>query len=486
MNPIDLALALGLLLVMYSTGFVGVSFFSRDHGPVFTAIMALPLGLGLWSVLWIAAVLFPLPHNFGFASTANQAAVALYVGIMVILLGVAVWQDFLNKANLTWWLVGAVILVLYSWLYFQFSGKTHLTGDSHLFINWAMDPFEQMQYGFPLISSSWTNLATLIGADQLLGVVYPLVGFSLAMLLYFAVFDFAPQKSPEDATPLHIIGMVTFLLTSILVFSEMFLVQMHYINNHSFMALVLLAIAFLLFLAPCLDWPHAMLIAFLVLLASMTRMEGFLYALMLVVMGVFARQDKAEGLRVLSASLLLAGPYLIFLSITFGDAGFIKGWQYLVMISGGVLAVLILATPLRQYFMAPRLHLLVLGFLLVATVLAIVIKPGHMFTSLYAFLYNTGNPKYWGLSSLGSLVLIAMLILVRYQRGQMWRQTDALLVWVLSAVLLSFVVTIFRSPLRVGIDDSVNRMLFHFLPILMVWLGVEITRALRPVHHAQS
>lgn len=486
MNPTDLALALGLLLVMYSTGFLGVSFFSRDHGPVFTAIMALPLGLGLWSVLWIGAVLFPLPHNFGFSSIANQVAVVLYISILVGLLGMALWRGFLNKANVTWWLIGAVVLVLYSWLYFQFSGKTRLTGDSHLFINWAMDPFEQMQYGFPLISSSWTNLATLIGADQLLGVVYPLVGFSLAMLLYFAVFNFASQGSPADATPLHIIGIVTFLLTSILVFSEMFLVQMHYINNHSFMAVVLLAIAFLLFLAPRLDWPHAMLIAFLVVLASMTRMEGFLYALMLVVMGVFARQDRAEGLRVLSASLLLAGPYLIFLSITFGDAGFIKGWQYLVMISGGALAVLILATSLRQYFMAPRLHLLVLGFLLVATVLAIIIKPSHMFTSLYAFLYNTGNPTYWGLSSLGSLVLIAMLILVRYQRGQMWRQTDALLVWVLSAVLLSFVVTIFRSPLRVGIDDSVNRMLFHFLPILMVWLGVEITRALRPVHHAQS
>jgi hypothetical protein len=118
--------------------------------------------------------------------------------------------------------------------------------------------------------------------------------------------------------------------------------------------------------------------------------------------------------------------------------------------------------------------------------LAIVIEPEHMFTSLYAFLYNTGNPKYWGLSSLGSLVLIAMLIQLRYQRAQRWYNTDALLLWVLSAVLLSFVVTLFRSPLRVGIDDSVNRMLFHFLPILMVWLGAEITRALRPIQHARS
>jgi len=475
-----------MLLVLYSTGFVGLSFFSRDHGPLFTAVMALPMGLGLWSVLWIGAVLFPLPHNFGFASIANQAAVALYLGFMVILLGVALLRGFLNKGNLAWWLVGALVLVLYSSLYLQFSGKTYLTGDSHLFINWAMNPLEQMHTGFPLMSSSWTNLATLIGADQLLGVVYPLVGFCLAMLVYLAIFTFAPQGSQQGVTPLSIIGMVAFLLTGILVFSEMFLMQMHYINNHSFMAVVLLAIAFLLFLAPRLDWPHAVLIAFLVLLASMARMEGFLYALMLVVMGVFTRQDRAEGVRVLSVSLLLSGPYLIFLSMAFWDSGFIKGWQYAVMLSGGVLAALILATPLRQYFMAPRLHLLVFGFLLVATVLAIVIKPEHMFTSLYAFLYNTGNPKYWGLSSLGSLVLISMLVLVRYQRAQNWRHTDALLVWVLSAVLLSFVVTIFRSPLRVGIDDSVTRMLFHFLPILMVWLGVEITRALRPIQHARS
>lgn len=486
MNYLDLSLALGMLLVIYSTGFLGFSFFSRNYIPVFTAIMALPMGLGLWSVLWIGAVLFQLEHNFGFASTANQIAVKLYLGIMAVLFILALRHRLLSKMNLAWWFVGGFILVLYSWIYYQFSGKTFLSGDSYRFIEWASSPIEQMQYGFPLVSSSWTNLATLIGADQFLGVVYPLVGLSLAMLLYLAIFTFTSHGFLDDRVPMHIVGMVSFLLTSILVFSEMFLMQMHYINNHGFMAVVLLATVFLLFHVPRLDWLHASLIAFLILLASLARMEGFIYALMLLVMWAFSRQDSSEGLRALSVSLLLSGPYLIFLSIAFWESGFIKGWQYAVMLSGGVLAALILASPLRKSFVAPRLHLLVLVFLLVATMLAIVIKPEHMFISLLSFLGNTGNPKFWGLSTVGSLVLISMIILLRNQQGERWRQTDVLLIWFLSAVLLTLAITVFRKPLRLGMTDSVNRMLFHFLPILILWLGVEITQALRFFNHARS
>ena len=304
--------------------------------------------------------------------------------------------------------------------------------------------------------------------------------------MYITIFILASCSLQPCAMSFRIISVVSFSLLGVFVFSEIFFMNLHYINNHSFMALVLLAIAFLLFSPFRIEWMQALFISFLVLLSSMTRMEGFLYSFMLIVMGVFSRKDREEGLLVLSLSLLLSIPYIIFLTYTFWQSGFILGWQYLFMLSGGVLALLIYTTSLKGYFIAPRIHIIVLIGLSFLFLIFTAIKPNHMLPSFVAFIYNMGNPSIWGFSIITSIILTIIIITIRYNGKQYWIHTDALLVWFLSAVLLTLIITMFRSPLRMGMFDSANRMLFHFVPILIVWVGVEIARALRPIHYARS
>lgn len=475
MLPIQIGYALVIVALLYIGGLIIARLCLPTRPPLLSVLLAIPFGMGLWVLLWVPARLSFSQPDFGWADPANRFAAfgfLLFLGLGILTSVIArVW----TRQMVAWALISGVCILAYAAFYYLFSGKLVLSGDSHVYINWAYDAFRQMKSGFSLPSLAWTNLSTLMGPDAFLGVLYPLVGLSLALLVYFSIVEM-PVDSKLPAQQL-VAAAIGFLLVGILVFNEMYFRHMQYINQHSFMTFSLLGCALAVTAPPRISWREIMLIGWLVLLVSTARMEGFLYAAIVVVLCAYGRGNLQETRQILLGAFVISLPLIILLMLLHWDEGRIRGWQYAVMLAawlGAYAAAHI--NRLSRFFVEWRLSAWVLGGLVIASALTFVFRPVDMGISFAAMAYNTINPKYWGFATLSGFFLVPMLVWLRWKSRSYWRPTDAFITAALAAIMVSFVIAFFRPPLRIGIDDSANRMLLHVMPLIFVWIGLEAKR----------
>ena len=132
----------------------------------------------------------------------------------------------------------------------------------------------------------------------------------------------------------------------------------------------------------------------------------------------------------------------------------------------------------NSYFSNIMCQITPLKILAVFTMLLIVFiifKPDHMIWNLKALILNLfDKPGKW----IPFWEIITPIVIFFIIKNRIWKSLKfdvLLLAFFMNAYALTFLLSFFRQPLRVEMSDSINRMLIHFTPILLVWLFYMIS-----------
>ncbi len=472
-------IVLGSLLavfMLFASGFLLIRYFLYELNIAYRLVLAFPMGLLFWSVIWIISILSTGSTDFGFFNSANVISLATATLSIPLLYFLSVKRLRFSLSEIVHLCFGTATLMILT-LYFFVKGWMVVTGDSYFFLNWSHDPILSLELGYPLVLLSIANLSTLIGPDYFLYVIFPLTTLSLALLIILITKNICEKYNYFTDSRMKFL----FLILVLLIFSmnPMVHLQMSYANHHTLFAILVLILVMLPFLIQNFNLSHYFFIGILTLFASLTRMEGFLFFLIILVILAYRFKDKLNGFRLLLISFLLTLPYLIFLTVVLWDNGFVSGKQYLFMISFGLIVVMLYRSRKFNELLDGRDPGMIAIYMLSLILLIVtVMEPAHMVQSLIIFARNSITPGAWGALNVLLVILVPLLIFVRLRQSEVKKYYDIFLYVFVISVLLILIVTYFRSPLRIGRFDSANRMLFHFIPLLTVWTSIEVARLL--------
>ncbi|TVQ64761.1 MAG: hypothetical protein EA360_11615, partial [Balneolaceae bacterium] len=436
-------------------------------------ILALPVGVLLWGIIWSVASLIHFDYLFGFGSLLNQFSLLAFLFTAISLSVLSIYSLPLQRQELIHIGLWSGTILFLS-LLFLVNSYIVISGDSYVFMNWAQDPLVTLRRGFPLILLSIANLSSLISTDYYLFIIHPLIFLSLTLLIgqvsLSLISKYLHTFKADFVYPLLLLFLFIFAM------NPMMYMNMIYINGHVLFTISYLAIFAIILLSKTFSPGKILYIALLSLSVTMLRMEGFLMLLPLFAITLFGR-DRRVNFKLLSAVLGFSVLYLSNLIFHFWDSGFVHGAQYLIMILLAVLLTLLLTNrflslKVQQHHFWMVLLLLSLSLYLVM----VLIKPGHMLESLTVFLRNLATPGTWGALIVIPSFLMSALLIYRFKNGLKIRDHDLLLFLFLISVLIILMLGFFRQPYRPGRFDSANRMLFHFLPFLVIWVTVELNR----------
>lgn len=464
---------------MYLWGLLVATYFWRNSTLIHRIIIAFPVGYGTWGTIWVGTKL--ACHLFACSLAPGpeitRLATLLYLAVAIMLAVFVLSGKMINKAGWLTILGGATVLLALSTFYF-FISYAILTPDSFSSVNWARDVPLALKDGYPPINLANANLSTLIGADYYLYIVHPLLAISLLLLIAGSVLG---RKIGSPGLGLSIAWVVT-IMGVLLVFSSnwMFGMQTFYVNHHMLTAINFLIIALLLFERDNLDTYAVIFVAILSVVISLSRMEGFLFVVLALAIFVFLLPNQRARTRLVGVVLVFSLPYLTYMITTLPAGSFVDGRQYAVMLVAAIALHFTLRLNLHgRYCNQETVGPIVVLGLVAILMLMILIKPTHMLESLMTFKTNLLVYEDWGASILLVLVATPCLWIYRvFTRGFFFRH-DAFFYFFASALVLIVILTFFRNPLGYHAYDSANRMVFHFLPLAYVWIGLEISRILQ-------
>lgn len=460
-----------LVLVLASCGFLTVSVLLKDY-PIYQRLsLSLPYGVMSWGVLWVLmALLFSVTDiNNGAPQTLNLFYFLL--AFMVALFFYALHAKLaLVSRHLA--ITFIVIIAMLTSIYF-YVGFVYMTGDSFYLINWIYDVNLSLQEGYPIILRGVLSLSRLIDPDFYLYVIHPILIIFLCYLLLGLLLDQGQAANRSRWGTL----IVAIFVISIFALNRAFGINAYYVNHHVLASIGFLSISGLMIRETEFSNGHLFFIAFTSLSITMLRMEGFIFVILWMICFTMMLSDRTQRSLLFGLVLIFNTPYIGYLSIKFWDDGFINGQKFFLLWVLYILTSLMLCHPTTEKLFAKRNigPTVMLGLALVFAIL-VMLKPAHMLGNLSSFHVAYFDPWFWGVES--HFVVLASLVIwfVRLKRKEYYVGHDALFYFFISATLLNICLTFFRIPLKVVWIDSANRIMFHFIPLLMLWIGLEINR----------
>lgn len=463
-----------------------------------SASSALPVGIGLWSVFyWTARSLL---GRFFVLGCPGQVF-ALFVCFFVLpMIGNKTFRaDFRRHAALLLFLVIGINILSLGLIRF---GSFIPTVDSFRLMSYENSPLASLRQGFPIVLSSISALGVMTGRG-FIGTVYP--------LLFLSLFGstIAGFSRLESLYPTRRVAKFVAILLTVLFFvlTPMSRLQFSYVNGHVFTACCLLTLLLVLLesrsvrFAPPTAYGHIAYIFFLALFLSMSRMEGALLNVVILVALLFSglRIGPTSG-RLMPAAV--ASAVLIWGVVTMlildGQA-FVSSSQYVVLsmlaTALGLFSLLNPATVAYRWLTVYGARLMLLGPMTVAYAVH-VLRPDHMSVSTANIISNLFNQHegwgylWWFITGI-TLIHWAPISSARAQvdslREGLNQQTQRVLgSFFLLALFAIIAIGIFRQPYRIGWSDSANRIIFQLLPVLLVWLYGKIGSALGTFNQERS
>lgn len=468
------------ILTFHAAGTLFLTYFWRKSPVIHRAILALPVGFGIWATTWIGVALTLTQFTLDMTnSTSTLVATFVFISILISLsfavirnisdYGIAEFQVFIIAA--------IILLFLSTGLYFRV--QVTWMWDSFRLFNWAQGVSESLRDGFPLINLANANLSTLISVDYYLYIIHPLFALSLT------VFIFAALALPLDLPILKYSNTIkiTIAVCLVIIFSInwFFLNQAFFINHHVFTAVGFIILLVLIMERESPDLHVMILFGVISLFMTLARMEGFLFVMLSVAIYAFYLREHQQRLRLIGIVIVFNLPYvgyLIFASI--GDWSFVSTKQHAIVLFGSFLFFLAvwfrLTDRLEFFFNKKMIGPLVTAVLLLSFIIFSVLRPDDMLESLNTFARASMNVYTWGGSTLFIAVVMPSLWLFRILNKQLFFHHDAAFYVFLSSILLILNLTYFRGAYRQVLWDSGQRMMFHFLPLAYYWVGLEILR----------
>lgn len=428
--------------------------------------MAVPTSFAIFGLTWIS-----LLHINGVDNVLARDKFTLLALLIagVILLMLKLSSYLLNGFNFKIFFMNVVAAIAIGFIATacQIVAPKYMLGDSFYLTNWSASGANLIDSGFPLFGLALANLSLLISPDFYLYSFHNIIAFSLVV----AIISFCLSGRFFDNLKLSINQKANLFLSitsvmMIFIFNGMFQRHAIYVNFHLYAAC--------LFLFPLLIFYNsnntfsviaAISIVIMLTAFSSVRMEGVLFALLLLwTFNIFTQNDKTITFsNLFSCAMILAN--LISLYTYSNDESFVSSSLLLILI--GLVILFFPIVKISSHFLDRRKQvIMVFGSSVLIIITMFVIKPHHMAWNVLVMAVNM-NPVFWG--GLGLTLLLCLFLFWGKIFSDKNEDYDVAIFGVIfiNALMLIFMLTFFRSPLRIGMNDSINRMMVHIIPVFL-------------------
>lgn len=428
----------------------------------------------LWGILfWIAATMVVLFLGLTYSWT-NM--LLLLAPLMLVAIGVNIYyKTFMLSIRQ----LGTALasMALFSVLAFIVTQKHHVYASTDSFFiiyfartmaetgltPWASNQFTDWGVFVPVVLMT----AHLLPGDYLSGYQTLLAGV-LVSVFVTSIFQF---------TRIHFTTMVAGAQTAILatIFaSAMFLNHAFYIHSN-------LPATVYLFVALYAYWHFLrtesaawlILASLAITTFGFTRIEGVLYVLIFLMLVVGLKQHTYKQiLAIVLPYATIAMLWYLYLYHTVVDTTGLLSRSNIVVILLALSGVIVVSTASRLPRASRLLRAapsLMGGVLCAGLVVAFILKPDHMAASVAHILHNLTVTETWGWSWIVIVTLIILALDRDVQRPENRLLIYGAVYYILLVVLLAFA----RTPYRIGVTDSANRLLLHIQPILFLYIAIK-------------
>ena len=464
------------VLSLFYLGYLFIRYSAKELGKYYHLLLAFPIGIMYWASIWIFFSIIIQDTDFGFHSSVNIYTILSCIGSFIIFLYLNLKNEIFTPSEIAHIIYSSITVVILS-LYFLVDGSMVLSGDSYTFVKWSQDPMVTLERGFPIVLLSIANLSTLISPDFYLFIIHPLTTLSLVLLIGLSINSlFVQYEIKLDHRIQKLLIAVTLLIFSM---NPLVHLNMLYVNHHVLYSILILLLFMLMIMIEKIQIKHLVFIGFLALSASLSRMEGFIFFLAIFGTLCFRYKEPKTSFQLLSTVMIFCAPYLIYLSISFWDGGFVEGQQFATMfLLGIVMSIVVGMSSFRKIIKVENISVLAVFLVSLLLVSLIVLEFQHMRESITVFIRNALTPGAWGALNISLFVLIPYLLYLRKNKILSNHPHDLWFHLFIVCLFLILILGYFRSPFRIGRFDSANRMLFHFLPLITIWASLEIGRLL--------
>lgn len=197
---------------------------------------------------------------------------------------------------------------------------------------------------------------------------------------------------------------------------------------------------------------------------SFSRIEGPIYAILIILLVVSIKLSSYKQ------TLTMVVPYAL-IAIAWHVALLLSGGQNQLLSSNNILIILIaLISLLILAFFSSKLKpllsvmpLLILTVLFFGVVLAILVEPEHMITSITNYWQNLVHMYSWGWTWFVLLFFVPLIFWQSEQLPENWFLIHTIGAYILVIILIALA----RTPYRLGETDSSNRLMIQILPIIL-------------------
>lgn len=427
--------------------------------------MAAPISFSIYGALWLFILFFNDVNDVLLRESITHYALILS-GLCLLLLKIISYYicGFNYKASLL--NIGAAFSVGIIAVIFQIVAPKYMIGDSVYLVNWLASASDLINRGFPLFGLAIANLSLVVSPDFYLNSFHNVV--ALCMLVALTSFFLSGQffKNLLSRAETRVAAYISiFVVMAIFVYNGMFQRHIFYVNFHLFAAcLILFPLVIFQQSNRSLNIQSVLTITLLLGALAMVRMEGVLFAL-IIVWQIYIHSKKGRNIDLLLiSSCLLMGYYLFCLQEYSTQNSFISSTLLisLIGICIGFIPITIIASHLLDN---EKLLLLIFTSSILTIIVMLFMKPIHMMWNIILMATNM-NPVFWGF--LGILIGLVGIIYVR----DILSNKDNCEVTVFGnffilALILTFMLTFFRSPLRFGMNDSINRIMIQIIPAFL-------------------
>jgi len=422
------------------------------------------MGLSLWVSCFIVVVLLlPIPPN-------EYIVLIFYALLALACIIITFFKERIDGKEALIYLMFLTLLILVSRLA-ALSNITFFSTDSVAMIKLSRSLLQSQFDGYPVFLQAVQMIYPIVGLDYFPGL-FPLVAVSLSVMMT-CITSWEIRRTGVTGS----LAFILAILPAMLLFTTYHgIIQIFYYNHHLIAASLILLFAASIWLTVSEYNKYALYIGTISLaMFVFTRHEGLLFAIALFF--IFVSNQNIPPERQRNAAFLftiITTPWCVYLTCQLMRGSFVSDLQYLGMLIMSLTMMLVFQLNRFTGGIFILAHAKVLG-LIVATLsylLFIGLRPEHMLTSSLTFFQNMfsfGGGNYWGV--IWYFIIIAGLFALWAQgkRGDIGVM-DSFLISVIVSYLLILALTGLRMPLINRWYDSANRMLIHFLPLLLVWI----------------
>lgn len=459
-------------IFLFISGYIFLNFFNRTDRNIRNLVAAYPIGIGIWSLIWIISGII---LNFtGFKGNLNttKTVISFLVVLNIIILAKLAKKQYQNKyiTKYVWFFLTCVMMIMVTVLFLSFK-QAIIFGDSYAFITWSYDLKGVLSQGFPAVGLSLSNISAFFIPDYYNYTAHPIISLCLVILIFESIY-FGTKTTDNVKIVLNVIISLFFVL--ILVFTNNFIWHSIYVNFHNLTAFWVLFISVLIIDKSKPSKKETVLILLLLSFLTVVRMEGLILAMGIIIF--FMHNGKYDPV----IRRAITGKYMLFLFFYLLSLSFIL-WQnelfspkkYITLYVFFLLFVYISEklylkhTALSKF--TGRIFLL---SVLLFYFLCFLFNYDHISQSTTSFIANTFNQSFWGITNYSVVLLVVIFSAIRIKTKKL-SVHDGLLMYFIFSILTILILSNFRPPYSERWLDTGNRMLFHFLPLMIVWLGID-------------